>query len=97
MGDLIGFDGFLNATTPFTLKEHKVLWKFDRRYHDFKFGNTYNQSCNYPRFWLETGARVGQDVTDRMVGCYDSDFDQVCCFSQFSLPLAMSRHFCIDR
>lgn len=76
MGDLIGFEGFLNSTTPFTLDEHKVLWKSNRRYHDFNFGNDYNETCDYPRFWLETGSRVGPDVTDRMKGCYNGDFDQ---------------------
>lgn len=76
MGDLIGFDGYLNETTPFDLKEHKVLWKGDRRYMDFDFDNNYNESCTYPRFWLETGYPVGKDVTDRMKGCYNSDFDQ---------------------
>ncbi|KAI9791171.1 MAG: Cell wall alpha-1,3-glucan synthase ags1 [Candelina submexicana] len=76
MGDLIGFDGFLNSTTPFSLKEHNVVWKSDRRYLDFDISNNYNATCHYPRFWLETGKPVGSDVTDRMVGCYDSDFDQ---------------------
>lgn len=77
MGDLVGFNGYLNTTTPFSLKEHKVSWKTDRRYHDFDIGNDYNDTCNYPRFWLETGSPVGKDVMDRMNGCYDSDFDQV--------------------
>ncbi|KAI9821263.1 MAG: Cell wall alpha-1,3-glucan synthase ags1 [Pycnora praestabilis] len=76
MGDLIGFDGYLNSTTPFTLKEHKVTWKSDRRYLDFNIGDNYNNSCHYPRFWNETGFPVGTDVTSGMVGCYDSDFDQ---------------------
>ncbi|OCK84430.1 glycosyltransferase family 5 protein [Lepidopterella palustris CBS 459.81] len=76
MSDLIGFSGYLNTTTPFTLNEHKAEWKFDRRYLDFSFSNTYNETCTYPRFWLETGERVGKDVTEHMVGCYDSEFDQ---------------------
>jgi alpha-1,3-glucan synthase len=76
MGDLIGFDGFLNTTTPFSLGEHQVQWKSSRQYHDFHIGNSYNQTCNYPRFWNETGFPVDKSVTDQMVGCYDSDFDQ---------------------
>jgi alpha-1,3-glucan synthase len=76
MGDLIGFDGYLNTTTPFLLREHEVMWKSDRQYTDFGFGNTYNASCEYPRFWLETGERVDASVTDQMNGCFDSDFDQ---------------------
>ncbi|KAF2804995.1 alpha-1,3-glucan synthase Ags2 [Mytilinidion resinicola] len=76
MSDLIGFDGYLNESTPFTLNEHKVVYKTDRIYHDFSFGNEYNKTCSYPGFWLETGERVGRDVTDNMVGCYDSEFDQ---------------------
>ncbi|KIV91342.1 hypothetical protein, variant [Exophiala mesophila] len=76
MGDLIGFDGYLNTTTPFTLREHEVLWKTDRRYHDFSIGNSYNDTCQYPKFWLEDGFPVTNDVTDQMIGCYDSEFDQ---------------------
>ncbi|KAL4964121.1 alpha-1,3-glucan synthase Ags2 [Aspergillus stella-maris] len=76
MGDLIGFQGYLNETTPFSVREHKVLWKSERRYADFDIGNTYNETCNYPRFWNETGYPVSQDVRDELQGCYDSDFDQ---------------------
>jgi alpha-1,3-glucan synthase len=77
MGDLIGFKGYLNESTPFDLQEHNVLWKSSRRYLDFDIGNNYLDKCEYPRFWLETGEPVGRDVTDRMIGCYDSEFDQV--------------------
>lgn len=67
MGDLIGFQGYLNTTTPFTLDEHKVQWKSDRRYRDFSISNNYQQDCQYPRFWQETGYRVYPAVK----GCYD--------------------------
>lgn len=78
MGDLIAFEGYLNASVPFDTKEHKVLYRDPaRQYHDFKYGNTYNTSCTYPRFWLENGFPVGSDVTDQITGCYDSEFDQV--------------------
>ena len=43
---------------------------------DFEVGNEYNETCSYPRFWLETGYPVGSDVTSRMKGCFDSEFDQ---------------------
>ncbi|OJJ32183.1 hypothetical protein ASPWEDRAFT_118157 [Aspergillus wentii DTO 134E9] len=76
MGDLIGFEGHLNDTTPFSTKEHKAVWKSNRRYVDFDFGNEYNKTCDYPRFWNETGYPVDQSVTDSLTGCYDSDFDQ---------------------
>ncbi|KAL3418573.1 alpha amylase [Phlyctema vagabunda] len=77
MGDLIAFEGHLNTSTPFTLQEHQVLWRNQRRqYLDFEFGNTYNQSCAYPRFWLEDGYPVDSTVLDDMKGCYDSEFDQ---------------------
>ena len=77
MGDLLGFEGYLNESTPFNLKEHKALWKSSRRYLDFDFGDDYLDKCEYPRFWLETGEPVGKNVTDKMIGCYDSEFDQV--------------------
>lgn len=76
MGDLLGFEGYLNETAPFTLDEHKVEWKSERRYWDFEVTETYNTTCDYPRFWLETGYPVGNDVTDQMKGCYGGDFDQ---------------------
>lgn len=76
MGDLIGFDGYLNNTTPFSPKGYKAQWKSDRHYVDFHFGNTYNKSCDYPRFWNETGFPVDQHVRQELQGCYDSDFDQ---------------------
>ena len=76
MGDLLGFEGYMNTTTPFQLNEHPVHYKSNRVYHDFEFGNNYNRTCQYPRFWLETGYPVGVDVTDQMTGCYDSEFDQ---------------------
>jgi alpha-1,3-glucan synthase len=81
MGDLIGFEGFLNTTAPFQPQEHKVRWKSSRRYQDFSFGNNYNDTCEYPKFWNESGLPVvrGTDATfDKLVGCYDSEFDQVC-------------------
>ncbi|KAJ5363053.1 3-isopropylmalate dehydratase [Penicillium brevicompactum] len=76
MGDLIGFEGYMNKTTPFLIKEHKAAWKSGRHYVDFEFGNEYNETCNYPRFWNETGYPVDDYVYDELRGCYDSDFDQ---------------------
>ncbi|KAL4897915.1 hypothetical protein BDV59DRAFT_198175 [Aspergillus ambiguus] len=76
MGDLIGFKGYLNETTPFSVKEHEAMWKSERQYVDFRFDNEYNETCEYPRFWNETGFPVDQSVRDQLVGCYNSDFDQ---------------------
>lgn len=77
MGDLIAFEGYLNASVPFDTKEHEVLYREpSRQYLDFKFGNTYNATCTYPRFWLENGFPVGADVTNQLTSCYDSEFDQ---------------------
>lgn len=73
MGDLIGFEGYLNESTPFLEEEHKVLWKSDRRYLDFDIGNDYNETCDYPEFWYEDGKRIKPDT---LKGCYNSDFDQ---------------------
>jgi alpha-1,3-glucan synthase len=76
MGDLLGFEGFLNSTTPFQLDEHRVLWKSDRRYLDFQVSNDYNSTCQYPRFYNETGALIDANYTEAMKGCFNSDFDQ---------------------
>lgn len=76
LGDLIGFEGYLNTSAPFSINEHKVEWKTSRQYLDFDFSNTYNESCDYPTFWYENGKLVESNVTDELKGCYDSDFDQ---------------------
>jgi len=67
MGDLIGFNGFLNTSTPFSLYEHTATWRGDRQYLDFKWSNDYNNSCTYPRFWGENGL----PVVLKMTGCYN--------------------------
>lgn len=76
LSDLLGFEGYLNTTTPFSVKEHPALYKSSRQYYDFDFGNSYNQTCDYPRFWNETGYLVDLYVDQELQGCYDSDFDQ---------------------
>lgn len=80
MADLIGFDGFPNVTTPFDALEHKVFWKSNITYLDFTFHNEYKPECEYPRFWNESGQRVLKEQDgnfSKLVGCYDSEFDQV--------------------
>ena len=73
MGDLIGFEGFLNESTPFRTEEHKTLWKSTTRYPDFDISNEYNTSCAYPQFWNEDGTRINPPG---LKGCYNSDFAQ---------------------
>ena len=53
LGDLIGFEGFLNVSTPLNYGEYNDIWKTSRRYHDFHFNNTELEVCDteYPRFW----------------------------------------------
>lgn len=76
MGDLIGFEGHLNTTTPFSEKEYPTQWKTERQYVDFHIGQNYNTTCDYPRFWFEDGYPVNVSMTSELVGCYNSDFDQ---------------------
>ena len=75
MGDLIGFEGYLNASTPFAPGEHDVIWKSDRRYHDFIQDDTELADCTYPRFWGDDGLQV-TNLSTYLVGCRDSEFDQ---------------------
>lgn len=75
MGDLLGFQGFLNKTTPFNPKEYDLLYKSDRKYLDFEINNARDPNCKYPQFWLETGEKVGPEVTSLFDGCTRSDFD----------------------
>ena len=80
MSDLLGFDGFPNVTAPFNQYGYDVFWKSNITYLDFSFKNEYKEECEYPRFWNESGERVLATVDQkfsRLVGCFDSEFDQV--------------------
>ncbi|KAG8157720.1 hypothetical protein KVR01_012382 [Diaporthe batatas] len=78
MGDLIGFTGYLNKSAPYVPEhEHTALWKTSRRYHDFTFGTTFNETCeHFPRLYWDNGSEVGSAVYDSFGGCYNGDFDQ---------------------
>ncbi|KAH0555720.1 hypothetical protein GP486_006335, partial [Trichoglossum hirsutum] len=76
MGDLIGFENYLNTSTPFRFDEHNAVWKSERRYHDFHPGNGFNDNCEYPTFWSDKGSMY-DGVIDQFQGrCRDSEFDQ---------------------
>jgi alpha-1,3-glucan synthase len=75
MGDLIGFEGYLNVSTPFNKREHNAVWKGDRRYNDFAFGNDELPHCDYPRFYGDDGYQV-LNLSSELVGCRNSEFDQ---------------------
>lgn len=79
MGDLIGFEGYLNISAPYVpAHEHEALWKTSRRYHDFDFGTVFNSTCvDFPRLFWDNGSEVQQSVYNTFGGCYDGDFDQV--------------------
>ncbi|KAH9981170.1 modular protein with glycoside hydrolase family 13 and glycosyltransferase family 5 domains [Lactifluus volemus] len=79
MGDLIGFEGFLNSSTPFDVNEHPAVWKKPRyapwgfdEYADFQIINTRNASCVLPELWDGDGTVI----TVQSNGCMESDFDQ---------------------
>ncbi|KAL8728257.1 MAG: hypothetical protein Q9181_005404 [Wetmoreana brouardii] len=76
MGDLLGFEGYLNTSTPLSYTEHNALYKMSRRYHDFNSGNDELSECDYPRFWGSDGERVVDNGTQNFKGCRDSEFDQ---------------------
>ncbi|KAM5531218.1 hypothetical protein V8D89_015136, partial [Ganoderma adspersum] len=80
MADLIGFKGFLNESTPFSLSEYDGEWKDPlyvpwgiNQYPDFDIYNTYNSSCQLPTFWADDGTI---QTIDWGTGCKVSDFDQ---------------------
>ncbi|BFZ58455.1 Cell wall alpha-1,3-glucan synthase ags1 [Savitreella phatthalungensis] len=72
LADLVGFKGYLNTSTPFSLYEHDAEWKTEQVYPDFRFTNSWNSSCTMPMFWGDDGGPVAIEVA----GCYSSDFDQ---------------------
>lgn len=77
LGDLIGFENYLNISTPFDRDEHNVVWKSERRYHDFHQSDAELDECTYPRFWGDDGYPVNPvNNTPFLTGCRDSEFDQ---------------------
>ncbi|KAK5240648.1 hypothetical protein LTR16_010356, partial [Cryomyces antarcticus] len=78
MSDLIGFQGYLNSSAPWSFQEHNVLWKSGRHYHDFQPSNEWEEVCSYPypRFWDQGGHLINDNYTQAMVGCRDSEFNQ---------------------
>jgi alpha-1,3-glucan synthase len=80
MGDLLGFEGHLNESTPFLLSEYKVIVRNQQRqYFDFhpQTGDTRLDKCPYPVFWDETGHVLPATTTSTFGSCYDSEFNQV--------------------
>lgn len=84
MGDNVGFEGYLDKSADFDVHEHTAVWKRPayapwglETYPDFSISNTYNQSCELPRFWYEDGSRVPLSDIGIERGCMASDFDQV--------------------
>ncbi|CAG7931725.1 unnamed protein product [Penicillium olsonii] len=87
MGDLIGFQGFLNRSAPINANEYDYVWKYDRRYWDFQPGNEIEEECpwEYPRFWDDDG--TGLTTTTLGKSCRNSEFDQfgeVAAFGNYS-------------
>ncbi|KAL8668001.1 MAG: hypothetical protein Q9168_007129 [Polycauliona sp. 1 TL-2023] len=76
MGDLIGFEGYLNESAPLSYTEHNAMWKGSRRYHDFNFDNIERNQCTYPRFWASDGEPIIDNGTQTFKGCRKSEFDQ---------------------
>ncbi|GKZ26283.1 hypothetical protein AbraIFM66951_003610 [Aspergillus brasiliensis] len=76
MGDLIGFQGYLNRSAPINPYEYDYVWKYDRQYWDFKPGNEVESECpwEYPRFWDDDG--TGLTTTTLGASCRNSEFDQ---------------------
>ncbi|THU78641.1 glycoside hydrolase [Dendrothele bispora CBS 962.96] len=79
MADLVGFEGHLNTSTPFSLDEYGAAWKLPNyapwnftTYADFNIANERNASCKMPDFWLDSG----DPITIETNGCLTSDFDQ---------------------
>ncbi|GLB34918.1 putative glycoside hydrolase family 13 and glycosyltransferase family 5 protein [Lyophyllum shimeji] len=82
MSDLIGFEGHLNTSAPFTLQEHSAIWKHPSympwnftEYRDFSIINERNTSCRLPTFWQDSGTVVPQETFADADGCLQSDFD----------------------
>lgn len=78
MGNLFGFQGYLNTSADFSFTEHKMQYTSNRIYRDFSYSNNFEEVCSYdfPRFWDQGGHVIRDNNTASMIGCMDSDFDQ---------------------
>lgn len=89
MGDLLGFENYMNTTTPFAWKEHNAIWKTDRQYWDFDVvNNKRDDTCVYPRSWSDAAEMYGRNVTDNFDGCLASDFSQVRTFTDTDVAVS---------
>ncbi|GKT68656.1 alpha-glucan synthase [Colletotrichum tofieldiae] len=78
LGDLIGYKNYLNTSAPFQAHEMEVIYKTDRQYLDWTFPTNYNDTCeHFPRFYLEEGKEVPEEIYAMFKGCYNGDFDQM--------------------
>jgi len=76
MGDLLAFEGYLNASTPWSFTGYDAMYKDSRQYHDFHPDNDWIEHCEYPRYWNQLGERYDDKNTSSMIGCRAGDFDQ---------------------
>lgn len=78
MADVVGFDGYLNTSAPWSFKEHHVQYKTSQRYSDWSISNEWHETCpfDYPRFWDQGGHLIDDNYTQAMGGCMDSEFNQ---------------------
>lgn len=70
MGNLLGFQGFMNTSALFKWDEYNYAWMSDRRYVDFSPGDSVI-NCTYPRVWDDDGWQYKINQTT----CRDSEFD----------------------
>ncbi|KAH8802336.1 glycoside hydrolase [Flagelloscypha sp. PMI_526] len=78
IGDLLGFKGYLNTSTPFDLNGYETVYKNAKympwnfaEYCDFEVGFFF-PCCKMPAFWLDDGSVINFKTN----GCFNSDFDQ---------------------
>ncbi|KAE8356280.1 hypothetical protein BDV28DRAFT_127311 [Aspergillus coremiiformis] len=76
LSNLLGFKGHLNDSADFRIREYEVQWITDQQYADFHFTTDYNETCEFPKFWNETGYPLTTGEVEGLTGCYNSDFDQ---------------------
>ncbi|KAH8833661.1 modular protein with glycoside hydrolase family 13 and glycosyltransferase family 5 domains [Flagelloscypha sp. PMI_526] len=98
MGDLLGFKGYLNTSTPFDLNEYETVYKNAKympwnftEYRDFEIGQERNDSCKMPAFWLDDGSVVNLETN----GCLNSDFDQYGDMEAFGVHPDWQRFSCM--
>ncbi|KAJ3045031.1 Cell wall alpha-1,3-glucan synthase ags1 [Rhizophlyctis rosea] len=73
LADWVGYEGYVNVSTPFTMDPYRAIYKTPYSYADFNISGEWDYNCQIPRFWGLDG--FPQIVPPQIrPGCFNNDF-----------------------